>query len=126
MPGIEEVDSSMLLGEDENLSRKGSTSQGKQSVSPLAEASGSLIGDRLGREKEPHLLFDRPNALTMSIPFAPTFCREQMYSHIHEEQLFPIPILNLQRATAATNAKTLLETNILRNSQTISIQKDPG
>ncbi len=126
MPGIEEVDSSVLLGEDENLSRKGSTSQGKQSVGRLAEASGSLIGKRLGREKEPRLLFDTTNSLTMSLPFALNFYREQMYSHTHEVQLFPEPVLNLQRPTAATNAKTLVETEILRDNQTVSFEKDPG
>jgi hypothetical protein len=126
MPGIEEVDSSVLLGEDENLSRKGSTSQGKQSVGRLAEASGSPIGNRLGREKDPQLLFDTTNALTINLPFAPDFCREQMYNHTHEVQFFPIPILNLQRPTASTTMKTPVETEILRDNQSVSFEKDPG
>ena len=126
MPGIEEVDSSVLLGEDENLSRKGSTSQGKQSVGRLAVASGSLIGNGLGREKEPRLLFDTTNTLTTSLPFAANSNSEQMNGHTHEAQLFPIPILNPQRPSAASNARTLVETEIPRDNQTVSVEKDPG
>ncbi len=85
MPGIEEVDSSVLLGEDENLSRKGSTSQGKQSVGRLAVASGSLIGNGLGREKEPRLLFDTTNTLTTSLPFAANSNRTHIERQISEE-----------------------------------------
>ena len=126
MPGIEEVDSSVLLGGDENLSHEGSTSHGKQMIGRLAEASGLLIGGRPGIEKKPRLLFDPTNSLTISNPFALNSYREQMDSHTHEVQLFPIPNLNLRRPTASTNAKTQVQTEIPRDHHTVSVEKDPG
>ncbi len=126
MRGIEEEDSSVLLGKDENLPRGGSTSQGKHGVCQLTEAGGTLIGNRRVLENQPRFFFKTVSTPKPNLPFVLTVHREQSCNHSEEIQLFPVYILNFPCLTAHTDVMSGVEVENLRREQTVLFEKDPG